>query len=245
MTTTPDTLTTGRAARLEAGPAPSGAADAPTPSADRTRVRVLVADDHPLYRQGIVRALEGTGAFEVTHEASDGATALALIRRHEPDVAVLDLRMPAMDGIDIIAALARRGPPVPVVLLSAFDDEPLVTASLQAGAAAYVSKTADRDAICLEIAAAARAQTTSSPRAIHGPADLGRSRIPGWTPRLTTHEHHLLQLAHAGWAKPELALLTGVTEPALRRQLDSILTKLAADDLTDAINIALAHNIIR
>ena len=76
-----------------------------------TRLRVIVADDHPLYRQGIVRALESTGGpSRSSHQASDGATALALIRRHEPDVAVLDVRMPGMDGIDVVAALARYGP---------------------------------------------------------------------------------------------------------------------------------------
>ena len=103
--------------------------------------------------------------FEVTAQASDGATALALIRRHEPDVALLDVRMPGMDGIDVVAALARYGPPVPVVLLSAFDDEQLVAAGLEAGAAAYVDKTADRDAICRDVAEAARARETRSPSA--------------------------------------------------------------------------------
>src|SRR4029078_7109508 len=91
-------------------------------------LRVLVADDHPLFRQGIVRALTLSDEFEVVAEAGDGATALALIRRDEPDVAILDVRMPGMDGIDVVAALARYGPPVPVVLLSAFDDQPLVVA---------------------------------------------------------------------------------------------------------------------
>ncbi len=221
------------------------ARDAATAVEPATVLRVLVADDHPLYRQGIVRALEGTGAFEVTHQASDGASALELIRRHEPDVAVLDVRMPVMDGIDVVAALARYGPAVPVVLLSAFNEEPLVAAGLEAGAAAYISKTADRDAICLDVAAVARAHAARSPGAIHGSADLGRGRIRGWTPRLTSKEHGLLQLAHAGWDKPELAFLTGVDEPTLRRRLDSIMAKLGADDLAEAVRIARALNIVR
>jgi two-component system, NarL family, nitrate/nitrite response regulator NarL len=237
--------TTDRATAHDPDTVPMPHAAAPALAARPRPLRVLVADDHPLYRQGIVRALESTGAFEVTHQASDGATALELIRRHEPDVAVLDLRMPGMDGIDVTAALARYGPAVPVVLLSAFDDEPLVAAGLEAGAAAYVSKTADRDAICLDVAAAARAQAARSPRAIHGAADLGRDRPRGWTPRLTSKEHGLLQLAHAGWEKPELAFLTGVDEPTLRRRLDSILAKLGADDLAEAIRIARARNIVR
>ena len=205
----------------------------------------VVADDHPLFRQGIVRALTLSDGFQVVAEAGDGATALALIRRHEPDVAILDVRMPGMDGIDVIAALARYGPPVPVVLLSAFDDEPLVTAGLEAGAAAYITKSTDRDTILRQLADAAGAREARSPSAIHGAADLGRARTPGWTPRLTSREHRLLQLAHAGWDKPELARLCGIDEPTLRRQLSSALAKLGADDLTEALSIALAQGIIR
>jgi two-component system nitrate/nitrite response regulator NarL len=215
-----------------------------TPLLDEpARIRVVVADDHPLFRQGIVRALRIAGGFDIMAEAADGATALALIRRHLPDVAVLDVRMPGMDGIDVIAALARSGADVPVVLLSAFDDEPLVAAGLEAGAAGYLTKNADRDAICFEIARAARER--HSPSAIHGLPDLHRPRLHGWTPRLTSREHRLLQLAHAGWDKPELALLCGVDEPTLRRQLASALAKLGADDLTQGLEIARSQGIIR
>ena len=214
------------------------------PSDEPDPLRVVVADDHPLYRGGIVRALEGSGAFEVVGEAADGATALALIRDLVPDVAVLDVRMPGLDGIDVVAALARQGPQVPVVLLSAFDEEPLVRSGLEAGAAAYVSKTADRDAICLDVAAVVRGRTTGSPAAIRGAADLGPGRMSGWAPRLTVPEHHLLQLAGLGWEKPELAFLTGVTEPQIRRQIDVLLAKLGADDLREAVSIAQARQII-
>jgi two-component system nitrate/nitrite response regulator NarL len=215
------------------------AASIPTP------VRVLVADDHPLFRQGIVRALTLSNEFEVVAEAGDGATALALIRRYEPDVAILDVRMPGMDGIDVIAALARYGPAVPVVLLSAFDDEPLVVAGLEAGAASYITKSTDRDTILRQLSEAATARATRSPTAIHGAADLSRKRVSGWSPRLTSREHRLLQLAHEGWDKPELARLCGFDEPTLRRLLSSALAKLGADDLTDALSIALAQGIIR
>jgi len=204
---------------------------------------VLVADDHPLFRQGIVRALRVAGGFEIVAEAADGATALALIHRHEPDVAVVDVRMPGMDGIDVISALARSGSDVPVVLVSAFDDESLVAAGLEAGAAAYITKSADRDAICIEIARASRERR--SPKAIHGLPDLRGPRLHGWTPRLTSREHRLLQLAHAGWDKPELALLCGVDEQTLRRQLAAALAKLGADDLTQGLEIARSQGIIR
>ncbi len=230
---------------IDTTPTTDPAATPPPAAPPQPRVRVVVADDHPLYRQGIVRALESSGAFDVIDQASDGATALALIRRHQPDVAVLDVRMPDMDGIDIIAALARNGPPVPVVLLSAFDDDPLVAAGLEAGAAAYLSKTADRDAICLDVAAAARARQARSPSVLHGRPDLQRHRMSNWTPRLTVHEHQLLQLAAAAGAdNRELAVRAGVDETTFRRRLDSLLAKLDADNLAHAIDIARARNII-
>jgi two-component system nitrate/nitrite response regulator NarL len=126
-------------------------------------IRVVVADDHPLYRQGIVRALDASGEFLVIGEAGDGAAALALIRGLEPDVALLDVRMPILDGVDVVHALSLHGPDVPVVLLSAFSDKQLVGSGLQAGAAAYIDKTQDRDAICLQLATIAGSPTMLAP----------------------------------------------------------------------------------
>ena len=106
----------------EPGPAPT--AEVATATAP---ISVVVADDHPLYRQGIIRALEADGGFLVIGDAGDGAAALWLIRRLEPDIALLDVRMPILDGVDVVNALALHGPDVPVALLSAFSDRPLVT----------------------------------------------------------------------------------------------------------------------
>jgi len=116
--------------------------------------RVIVVDDHLLYRQGIVRALEAAGAI-VVGEAGDGWGALELIRGHQPDVALVDVSMPGLDGIDVVAELARQGPDVPVVLLSAHSDAALVRAGLDAGAAAYVTKAASREEILAAISRAA------------------------------------------------------------------------------------------
>lgn len=209
------------------------------------RLRVLVADDHPLYRAGIVRALESSDAFDVVAETGDGREALEILRRVVPDVALLDVRMPGLDGIDVVAAVARYGPDVPIVLLSAFADEPLVRAGLEAGAAAYLVKTADREAICLDVAAAARAHATRSPAALRGSADVAPQRPGAWSPRLTLHEHRLLRLAGAGWEKAELATLLGIGEPELRRGLDMVLAKLGADTLDEALRTARAQGMIR
>lgn len=199
------------------------------------RLRIIVADDHPLYRAGIVRALESTEAFDVVAEAADGRDALDLIRTLVPDVALLDVRMPGIDGIDVVAALARYGPNVPVVLLSAFDDEPLVRAGLEAGSATYLVKSASREEICLEVAAAAHAAVDRSPAALHGSASLGPQRPAHWHPRLTVDQHRLLGLAAAGRTRQELAVACGLDEPALRRRIDDLLARMGADSLEEAI----------
>lgn len=198
-------------------------------------LRVIVVDDHPLYRQGIVRALEAAG-IAVVAEAGDGGSALDLIRLHEPDVAVLDVSMPVLDGIDVVAALARRGSTVPVVLLSAFDDDPLITAAIEAGAASYVNKTADRDDILRVIAGAAT--PAQSPVALSGRSGLAPGDRHGWIPRLTLREVELLMLARDGTTKAEMARQLAIDEPAVRRGLSSAITKIGADTLPEALDVA-------
>jgi len=122
-------------------------------------VRVVVADDHERYRDGIVRTLRAAGMV-VVGAGRDGDEALALIREHRPDVALLDVVMPGMGGLEVAVALARDGPPIPVVMLSGFDEERLVAAAHEAGAIAFVSKRADREVIVSAVSAAA---TGSSP----------------------------------------------------------------------------------
>jgi two-component system, NarL family, nitrate/nitrite response regulator NarL len=135
----------------------------PKPARTKPPLRVIVVDDHARYRQGIVRALETAGEI-VVGEAGDGRSALELIRTQQPDVALIDVNMPGLDGIDVVGELARQGPDVPVVLLSAFSDEALVSSGLQAGAAAYVTKAADRHKILAAISSAARPE--NAPRAL-------------------------------------------------------------------------------
>lgn len=220
----------------------------PTPTAEiltaTATVRVVVADDHPLYRQGIIRALDAYGGFLVIGEAGDGAGALSLIRSLKPDIALLDVRMPVLDGVDVVNALALHGPDVPVVLLSAFSDEQLVNSGLEAGAAAYINKTEDRDAICLQLATVAGSHDTLAPRRLspHDPLAGGSHR---WTPRLTCQEHELLQLAAKGLDKLELAQTLDVDEAEIRQRVSSLTRKLDADSLHDAVVKGRSRRLIR
>jgi nucleoside-diphosphate-sugar epimerase len=111
------------------------------------KVRVVVGDDHPLFRDGLVRALSGSGEVEVVAEAEDGTSALALIKEHTPDVALLDNRMPGMDGAEVAAAVRRDELATRVLLVSAHDDAEIVYHALQQGAAGYLPKDSSRSEI--------------------------------------------------------------------------------------------------
>ena len=130
-------------------------AERPRRQTDAMPLRVVIADDHPLFRAGIVRTLEDDPRFLVVGEAGDGAEAEALIRAHDPELALLDLRMPGMGGLELLARLRHRTPPVAVVVLTAYTDASLVRSAMDAGAAGYVAKDCDRAEILDVIADAA------------------------------------------------------------------------------------------
>jgi two-component system, NarL family, nitrate/nitrite response regulator NarL len=124
-------------------------------------IRVLVADDHPLFRRGLARAIERRPGLELVGEAVDGDEALELIGLLRPDVAVVDVRMPGLSGLQLCAEVSASdtlGAVTAVVLLSAFDDEALVAAAARDGAAAYLVKDASQGAVCEAIEAAAHSR---------------------------------------------------------------------------------------
>src|SRR4051794_29006188 len=125
-------------------------------SSDSGRTRVFVADDHPLYREGIVRAVKERPDLELVGEASEGREALEEIKRLEPEVAVLDIRMPGLEGPQVLKAMKRDGVKTHVIFLSAFMESELAYQTVAAGARGYLSKEAPRQEICDAIAAVAR-----------------------------------------------------------------------------------------
>jgi two-component system nitrate/nitrite response regulator NarL len=112
------------------------------------RIGVLVADDHPLYRDGLVRAIATAPELELLGEAEDGIEAEALVEELRPDVALLDVKMPGLSGIELCERIARTGLPTRVMMISAYLDPNLVEHAVRAGAAGYLGKDASRDDIC-------------------------------------------------------------------------------------------------
>ena len=205
----------------------------PTPShAAPALLRVVIADDHPVYRDGIARALMDRGRrYRIVGETGDGEIALRLIARHRPDVALLDLRMPTLDGLEILRRLRRDGIDVPVVLLSAFARPEIVDQALTAGAAGYLSKDAPREEILAALEAAA----------------LRGRVIPDATqaqPPLIPAERALLQLLRDGWTAGELPALTGLDAGTIERHLLDAGVKLGTRGIDDTLSRAVARGLL-
>ena len=189
-------------------------------------LRVVIADDHPVYRDGIARALLDREQYRIVGETGDGEAALQLIALHRPDVALLDLRMPTLDGLAILRRLRRDGIHVPVVLLSAFVQPEIVDRALTAGAAGCLSKDAPREEILDALDAAARGQVIPD----------GTALIPA--------ERALLQLLRDGWPAGELPGLTGLDAGTIERHLLDAAAKLGTRRIDDTLTLALERGLL-
>jgi two-component system, NarL family, nitrate/nitrite response regulator NarL len=201
---------------------------------DTGLLRIVIADDHPVYRDGIVRALMESGRYLIAGEAGDGRTALRLIVEHRPDVALLDLRMPVLDALEVLRHLERDGIHVPVVLISAFTQPQIVDQALTAGAAGYLSKDAPREEILVALDVVALGG-----RIVQGSAGHADGRPP-----LTATERSLLKLLHDGLSTDELPALTGLDADTVERHLLHSAIKLGTRNANDTLARALAHGLL-
>lgn len=204
-------------------------------TSDSRRLRVIVADDHPLFRESIVRAVKERPEYELVGAAADGRAVLEEIKRLEPDVAVLDLKMPELDGLQVLNALQRDGSKTRVVLLSAFLDGSVVFQAVAAGAGAYLSKDAERRDICDAIAAVARGETVLSPAAQAGLAAEVRVRGRVERPALSPREHEILVHVAKGRGAPEIAKLLFLSVATVKGHLQAVYEKLGVSDRAAAV----------
>jgi two-component system, NarL family, nitrate/nitrite response regulator NarL len=210
----------------------------------RERTTVFVADDHPVFRDGLVRALRTRPEFELVGEAADGREALAEIKRLTPAVALLDVKMPGIDGASIAQAVRRDGTPTRVVLISAHAPSDLVYRAISLGAAAYLSKEASREEICDTVAAVARGETRLSP-AIQG--DLVRQiqmRAAGERPVLSQREREVLELIAEGLSAPDVAKRLHVSTATVKTHLQSLYEKLGVSDRAAAVASAMRNGLL-
>lgn len=206
---------------------------------------MVVADDHPVYRDGIARAVRDRPGLELVGEASGGREALELIAAHEPDVALLDFRMPDLDGQAVLGALVRKGSGARVVFLSADTEPAIVFAALAGGATGYLSKAANRSTICDAIAAAARGETVLSPELQTGLA--GQIRLHGVDSDrivLSPREREVLALTAEGRSAPEIATRLVLAPTTVKTHLQNLYDKLGVSDRAAAVAEAMRRGLL-
>jgi two-component system nitrate/nitrite response regulator NarL len=200
------------------------------------RTTVLIADDHPLFREAIARVIGEQPELELVAEAPDGRAALEKIRELRPDVAVIDVRMPKLDGSDVLAALRDEGLPTNVVFLSAFLDSKTVYEAVAAGANAYLSKEADTAEIVSAIRVAARGETTLAPEVQTGLAEQIRLREEREArPRLSEREHEVLGLIAQGLSAPEIGERIHLSTATVKTHLQHLYEKLGVSERAAAV----------
>lgn len=203
-------------------------------------IRVLIADDHLIIRQGIRLILETEEDFELVGEAADGAEALHLCAELRPQVVLMDLRMPGMDGLTAIERLRVAQPEIAVVILTTFNEDELMLRGLRAGAKGYLLKDTSREALFNTLRAAARGETLLAPdllaRLLRQAEGAPRAAEGGVS--LSEREGEVLAAVARGERSKEIAFRLGITERTVKAHLASIYNKLGVDSRAGAIAAA-------
>ncbi len=227
-------------------PPPADSLDSPDsstpPRAQKSR-RVVVVDDHELLRAGTRRILEDADGFTVVGEAGDGVAALRAIADTEPDVVLVDIRLPTINGIDLARQIVADHPTTTVLILSAYDDENYVRAALAAGVAGYLLKTMPSDQLVRAIRDAC-----DGPGLI-GAALPGRGETAdeplaaGDSPRLTAREHEVVRLVARGMSNKDIAHHLGISPRTVEGHLTHVFDKLGTTSRTKLVHYALANSV--
>jgi two-component system nitrate/nitrite response regulator NarL len=207
-------------------------------------VRVVIADNHPLYRQALAEAVRRAPGLELLADPDDGRLALAAIRNLAPDVAVLDMKMPGLDGMQVLNAVVRESLATRVVFLSAYAEGTAVYAALGAGASAYLSKNAPAQDICDAVAVVARGGTVLPSEVQDGLADEIRLRSPDDRPVLTSREQEILHLAAEGHSAPEMARRLHLSHGTVKTHLAHAYQKLGVSDRAAAVAEAMRRGLL-
>jgi two-component system, NarL family, response regulator len=201
-------------------------------------IRIMVVDDHPLLRLGLKTVIGTEPDMEVVAEAADGVEAVAQYSAHRPDVVLMDLRMPKMDGAAAIEAIRKGDRDARIVALTTYDGDADIHRALTAGAVGYLIK----DMIGTEVSAAIR--SAAAGRRVIPPAVAGR--LAEFTPRLdlTPREVEVLRFAAKGLRNKDIARVIGRTEATVKVHLKNIMAKLGVEDRTEAATLAYQRGII-
>ncbi|MFL5574481.1 MAG: response regulator [Gemmatimonadaceae bacterium] len=201
-------------------------------------IRVLAADDHPVVRAGVRAMIANEPDMTVVAEAGNGAEAVALYEAHRPDVVLMDLRMPGLDGVAAARAILATDPAARIVALTSYEGDADIYRALDAGACGYLIK----DMLGTEVVGAVR--TAAAGKRVIPPDVAGR--LAEFTPRvdLTGREVEVLRLAAKGLRNRDIARVIGRTEETVKVHLKHVMAKLGVEDRTEAVTLAVQRGII-
>ena len=206
------------------------------------KIRILMADDHPVVRAGIRGMLETQLDFEVIAEAENGREALDQTSKHTPDVVLLELRMPEMDGVEAIGKIKESHPDIHILVLTAYDTDADIVRAVEAGATGYLLKDAPRDELFRAVRATAKGETVLAPPV--AARLMSKVRDKGDT-ALTAREIDVLMLVARGASNQDVGEKLHVSTATVKSHLLQIYQKLGVSDRTAAVTIAIERGIIR
>ena len=221
-------------------------------SEQNTSIRVVVVDDHLVVREGLRMMLEvaGKGSFALVGDVADGATALRLVEETQPDVVLMDLRMPGMDGLEAIEQMRSRWPHIAVVILTTYNEDDLMLRGLRAGACGYLLKDTTRETLFHAIRTAARGETLLQPDIMArilsytaSKASASPVKTSGYA-ELTERERDILAGVARGERSKEIARRLGITTRTVATHLTNIYTKLDVDSRASAVATAMERGLL-
>ncbi len=204
-------------------------------------IRVVLADDHAMVRKGIRDFLEEDSSIRVVAEASDGEEAITLVGREQPDIAVLDIQMPRLSGLDAARRIRKDLPNVRVLMLTAYEDEPYILAALQGGVSGYLLKTASSDELVHAVRAIADGETALSPAVARKLVERASGNVhpePAIEP-LTEREIEVLRLAAKGMGNRQIATELAISDRTVQGHLGNIYEKMHVSTRTEAVLFAV------
>jgi DNA-binding NarL/FixJ family response regulator len=195
-------------------------------------IRLVIADDHAVVRRGLIALFAGTEDIEVVGDAVDGAAAVEVVEAQRPDVVLMDLSMPGMDGVDATRRINELQPGLPVVILTSFSEQSRILQAIDAGAAGYLLKDAEPEELLRGVRAAAAGEAPFSPRAAKALLTLGAQRQRAAD--LTGRERDVLTGVAEGLANKQIARRLGISEKTVKSHLTSVFQRIGVSDRTQA-----------